>query len=233
MISSQMIEAHIHKREFKDAESLIQRWLKQEPKNNEALYLQGVSDYLQGKVGPAIDALKKVLAVDPRHTDAAICLSVLFNDLGKYEEAKKVFELANQSVAQKREGVASAVDQKFAIKHLELADLYFRYRRYDEAIDEYTRAIVLDPRSYEARIRRAKAHARRGFVSRALGELQKIKSEDPNYLPARIQLGLLYYSQKNLVDAELEWEEVVSLDPNHGEATAYLEMCRKARLHQY
>ena len=38
----------------------------------------------------------------PKHTDAAICLSVLFNDIGKYDEAKKVFEQANQSITIKQ-----------------------------------------------------------------------------------------------------------------------------------
>lgn len=239
MISSNSIQAHIHKRDFSEAESMIKTWLEMDPENPEPIYLRGVSEYLQGKVGPAIESLKKVLAIDPKHTDAAVCLSVLYNDLGKYDEAKNTFQLANQSVAQRKDmsqrpgTLSSTIDQKFSIKHLELADMYFRYRRYDEAIEEYTRAIMLDPRSNEAKIRRAKAYARKGFISRAHQDLLALKNEEPDYIAVRIQLGLLYFSQKNLVDAELEWEEVLQLEPKNVEAKAYLEMCKKTRLHEF
>jgi tetratricopeptide (TPR) repeat protein len=154
---------------------------------------------------------------------------VLLNDLGKYEDAKKIFDQANQSVVHRREGVVSGVDQKFAVKHLELGDLYFRYRRYDESIEEYSKAALLNPNHFETRIRRAKAYARKGFVSRALQDLQSLKHDHPDYLPARIHLGLLHYSQGNLIDAELEWEDVLRRQAEHPEAVAYLTMIRRAR----
>ncbi|RYZ85662.1 MAG: tetratricopeptide repeat protein [Proteobacteria bacterium] len=154
----------------------------------------------------------------------------MLNDLGKYEDAKKVFEQANYSVVHRREGTVSSIDQKFAVKHLELGDLYFRYRRYDEAIEEYSKAALLNPRHLDTRIRRAKAYARKGFVSRAMQDLQALKHENPTYLPAMIQLGLLHYSQNNLIDAELEWEGVMQAQPGHREAASYLEMAKQARL---
>jgi tetratricopeptide (TPR) repeat protein len=179
-----------------------------------------------------VENLKKALAIDPRHTDAAICLSVLFNDIGKYDDAKKVFEQANQSVANRRSGEDLTVDRKFAVKHLELADLYFRYRRYEEAIEEYTKAARLDPTTLDIRIRRAKAYAKKGFLTRSMQELQQLKREHPHYAPARIQLGLLHYSQGNILDAELEWESIVELEPKNREAIAYLQMANRERLKQ-
>lgn len=211
------------------AEELIRARLQEKPEEADAHYLLGVLFYFQGKVGAAVESLRKCMAIDPRHTDAAICLSVLYNDVGKYDEAKKVFEAANQSVARKRIGDDLGVDRKFAVKHLELADLYFRYRRYDEAIEEYGRAAVLDPQTIEIRVRRAKAFAKKGFVTRAIQELEQLKNERPEEIPVRIQLGLLHYSQGNVLDAELEWEAAAKMDPNHREAHAYLEMARQTR----
>lgn len=223
------IQALLMRREFGPAETMIREKLRKEPDNPDAHYLQGVFFYLQGQLGPTVENLKQALAIDPRHTDAAICLSVLYNDIGKYDEAKKVFEQANQSVVHKRIGDDMGIDRKFAVKHLELADLYFRYRRYDEAIEEYGKAAMLDPTALDTRIRRAKAFAKKGFLTRAMQELQQLKNEHPDHVPARIQLGLLHYSQGNLLDAELEWESILELEPAHREATAYLAMAKQSR----
>jgi hypothetical protein len=84
----------------------------------------------------------------------------------------------------------------------------------------------------DVRIRRAKAYAKKGFLTRSMQELQQLKSEHPHFLPARIQLGLLHYSQGNILDAELEWEGVLTLDSQNREAKAYLQMATKTRNQQ-
>jgi tetratricopeptide (TPR) repeat protein len=223
------IQDLLSRRDFKQAEPLIQAKLSEDPDSADAYYLKGVFHYFQGQLGQTIESLRRALSLDPHHTDAAICLSVLYNDIGKYDEAKKVFEQANQSVAHTRGGQDLGIDAKFAVKHLELADLYFRYRRYDESIDEYAKAAVLDPSVLDIRIRLARAYAKKGFVTRALQELQQLKREHAHYIPARIQLGLLHYSQGNLLDAELEWEGILDIEPTHREALGYLEMAKQQR----
>ncbi len=219
----------INQKNFAEAETLIQHKLEVDPQSADAHYFRGIAYYFQGKLGPTVENLKKCLALEPHHTDAAICLSVLLNDIGKYDEAKNVFEQANQSVVHKRTGEDAGIDRKFAVKHLELADLYFRYRRYSEAIEEYSKAVLLDPVSLEIRIRRAKAYAKKGYLTRAMQELQQLKVEFPRFVPARIQLGLLHYSQGNALDAELEWEAILEVAPDHREAKAYLEMAKAQR----
>jgi tetratricopeptide (TPR) repeat protein len=227
--SDRAIQDCLNRKDYARAEKLIREKMTKDPRSADAHYLMGVLAYFQGNVGPTITSLRKALELDPRHTDAAICLSVLLNDLGKYDDAKKVFDQANQSVVHRKEGVVSGVDQKFAVKHLELGDLYFRYRRYDESIEEYSKAALLNPLHFETRIRRAKAYARKGFVSRALQDLQALKHEHPDFVPARIHLGLLHYSQGNLIDAEIEWEDALRIQPGQPEAEAYLGMVRRSR----
>ena len=60
-------------------------------------------------------------------------------------------------------------------------------------------------------------------------ELSQIKNENSHYLPVRIQLGLLHYSQGNILDAELEWESALEINPESREARAYLDMAKNAR----
>jgi tetratricopeptide (TPR) repeat protein len=225
----EQIQEFLSKRQFSKAEALIRDRIQRNPDDADAHYLLGVMYYFQGQIGLTVENLRKALALEPRHTDAAVCLSVLFNDLGKYDEAKKVFEQANQSITQHKSTDSLGADRKFAVKHLEIADLYFRYRRYDEAIEEYGKAARLDPTALEIRIRRAKAYAKKGFLTRSMQELQQLKREYPSFSPARIQLGLLHYSQGNVLDAELEWESVFQLEPKNSEAQAYLDMAKKSR----
>jgi tetratricopeptide (TPR) repeat protein len=225
----QQIQDQISRKEYDLAETALRARLKETPENADAYYLLGVMHYFRGHIKQTVFNLREALKHDPRHTDAAICLSVLFNDIGRYDEAKGVFDQANQSVSVKKNGDDAEVDRKFAVKHLELADLYFRYRRYDEAVEEYSKAASLDPFTLEIRIRLAKSYAKKGFLTRAIQELQQLKVEHPRYTPARLQLGLLHYSQNNVLDAELEWESVMDLDSGNREAPAYLEMAKQAR----
>lgn len=227
--SHQAVQDLFTRRDFKSAEGILKKQIETEPSNAESYYLLGVGYYLQNQIGAALENLRKALSLNPKHTDAAVCLSVLCNDIGKYEDAKTAFEQANQSIALKQATGDREIDRKFSVKHLELADLYFRYRRFDESVEEYSKAARLDPTTLDIRIRRAKAYAKKGFFTRSMQELQQLKTEYPQFTPARIQLGLLHYSQGNILDAELEWEGVIHLDSQNREAITYLSMAQKAR----
>jgi tetratricopeptide (TPR) repeat protein len=226
--TTQEIQKKIQTRQYSDADRLIEESLRVEPDNADFFYLRGLLRSYQGRLVESIEDLKLALQYDPRHTDAAVCLSVILNDIGRYDEAKKIFEQANQSVFLKQIGDDQQIDRRFSVKHFELGDLYFRYRRFDEAVEEYNKAILLDPQTIDIRVKRAKAFAKKGFVTRAIQDLQQLKVERPADPTVRIQLGLLHYSQGNVLDAELEWESVLETDPVNREASAYLDLIKRA-----
>lgn len=225
------VQGLISKKQFPEAEKQLGEKLRLDPNHAEALYLLGVSNYFQGQIGPAIEHLRRALELNPKNTDAAVCLSVALNDIGKYSDAKRAFEQANLTISSKQASDIET-DRKFGVKHLELGDLYYRYRRYDEAIDEYTKSARLDPTSLETRIKRAKTYAKKGLSTRAAQELAELKAEFPTSLAPRMQIGLLLYSQGNVLDAELEWETALNLDPQNREIQAYLAMAKRARVAQ-
>lgn len=227
------IRALLSQRKFEKADPLIHSLIKEDPENAHAYYLKGTSHYFKNEIGKAIESLERSVELDPKHTDSSVCLSVIYNDIGKYEEANSVFEKANQSVIHTHVGADREIDRKFSKKHFELADLYFRYRRYDEAVEEYNKAAMLDPEDFEVRIRRAKVFVKKGFISRAVQDLQELKTEHPRETAIRIQLGLIHYQQKNILDAELEWEGVLDIDPDHSEAKSYLQMAKTSRTAYY
>tara|TARA_R110002049_G_scaffold298451_1_gene488172 strand:+ start:274 stop:1020 length:747 start_codon:yes stop_codon:yes gene_type:complete len=197
----------------------------------ECYFQMGNIFHHQGEIGKAIKAFNKVIELEPSHTDASISLSVLYNDIGHYESAKKVFVQANERV--KAQGASGGVEdthvnKKFAGKHLEIAEMYMSYNRYDEALFEYNKVIALDPTLLNVRVNIAKVYAKKNFMAKAFDELKRLKNEEPNYMEARVALGVLYYGAGQILEAQSEWERVLAKDPQNSEAAMYLNLSRTA-----
>lgn len=218
------------KNDLKTASLLLHEVIEQNPNSTEGFFHLANVFHVRGELGKAIKAFSRVLELDSNHTDAAISLSVIYNDIGKYEEAKAIFEKANSQVKNTQsQGLADPhLNKKFSLKHYEIAEMYASYGRYDEALFEYNKASSLDQDNLEIRIKIAKNYTKKGFTSKAFEELKRLKNEQPGYMPVRIALGLLYYGNGNIIEAQSEWQNVLSREPNHPEATMYVNLSRGA-----
>jgi tetratricopeptide (TPR) repeat protein len=218
------------KNDLKTASLFLNEVIEQNPNATEAYFYLANIFHVRGELGKAIKGFQRVLELDPHHTDAAISLSVIYNDIGKYEEAKAIFEKANNQVKNsQQQGVTDPhLNKKFSLKHYEIAEMYASYGRCDEALFEYNKAATLDPDNLEIRIKMAKTYTKKGFTSKAFEELKRLKNEHPGYMPARIAMGLLYYGNGNIIEAQAEWQNVLSREPNHQEAIMYLNLSRTA-----
>jgi len=216
---------------YKEAKILLNDIIDGNGKSSEAFYYLGNIFHIDGEIGKAIKAFNKVLELDPCHTDASISLSILYNDIGKYEEGKKIFDQTNERIKSRKtkENVEDRhINKKFAEKHYELAEMYMSYNRYDEALYEYNKVNALNPEHLEARIKVAKVYSKKGFVSKALDELRKLKNENPGFTPARIALGILFYGNGKVLEAQNEWRNVLVKDPYNSEAKMYLNLSETA-----
>jgi tetratricopeptide (TPR) repeat protein len=221
----------MERREFASAQLILSEIIESNDKNIEAFFCLANIFHLKGELSKAIKAFKKVLELDPSHTDAAIGLSVLYNDIGRYEEARVLFEKTDERVRQghvDRSFKDQHINKKFALKHSEIADMYMSYNRYEEALFEYSKAVMLDPSALDTRIKLAKAYSKKGFVSKAFDELRKLKNEYPHHIPARVALGVCYYTNGNIVEAQTEWQQILSKEPTNQEAAMYLNLSRSA-----
>ena len=218
------------KNDLKTASLLLHEVIEQNPNSTEGFFHLANVFHVRGELGKAIKAFGRVLELDPNHTDAAISLSVIYNDIGKYEEAKAIFEKANSQVKNTQShGISDPhLNRKFSLKHYEIAEMYASYARYEEALFEYNKAATLDPDNLEIRIKIAKTYTKKGYTSKAFEELKRLKNEHPGYMPARIALGLLYYGNGNIIEAQAEWQNVLSREPNHPEARMYVNLSRGA-----
>jgi tetratricopeptide (TPR) repeat protein len=194
----------------------------------ELQYLLGTIFHRENKFAEAVDRFKRALQIDPRFTDAAISLSIIYNDTGHYQEGKQVFEQAEKAAFQKSTSPTPSIvlAREISNKHLELGNLYRKLQRFDEAANEFLKAARVDSENFDARILLAKTHGQRGQMKLAQSELEKLVREHPDHVPARIHLALLYFAVGNTVDAQIELHEAQLKDPGNEQVKMYLQMTR-------
>ncbi len=215
---------------FSEAEKDLFLSLKVNTQGHEAFFLLGNLYHDEGKFDRAVAAYKKALLLKPNYTDAALSLSILYNDLGRYEEGRLIFNRSKKQVSFEAEVHDPYLNEQLSQKHLELGGLYEKYHRFIEAEHEYRKALDLTPNEPQIILRLARLFEKQNKGSVAVKLLQDLLNKDSKFTPALIRLGLIYYMQGQMIDAVGEWEKALDIEPNHPEALMYLEMAGKAEI---
>lgn len=190
----------------------------------DAFYLLGYVYSKRGKFKKAILAFQKTLNLDAFHTEAAIALSSLYNDVGKYKEGASIFFKAKKRLEKTQPGHDPRINRALAEKHFEIGRQYMQFERYLEAHHEFAKALNLEPENIAAAIQMAKCLSRTGDKEGAIILLKKSLESQPKNTDAKVQLGILYHSLQRLSDAHREWQEALSVDPENRPAQMYLSM---------
>lgn len=213
---------------YKVAEPIFQQLILQNTRNPEIYQMLATIYYDKGMFNKAIRTFKRALEIDPHYTDASVGLSIILNDLGRYEEGKEVFEQAQGLLNKKKSQSDPFLDEKIAGKHEELADLYDQSSRHQEALEQLFKAQKLSARKPEITLRIADCFEKLGDHERSLKELRHLIREYPQFNTARLRLGLLFYNSGNLIEATEQWENILLRDPQHSEALRYLKLAQAA-----
>jgi tetratricopeptide (TPR) repeat protein len=215
---------------YAEAEALLQQPTLQNSNNPEVFQMQATIFYNRGQFNKAIKTFKKALTIDPTYTDAAVGLSIILNDLGKYEEAKKVFEDAQTLIDRKKSSQVSQsnsnVDEKFAAKHLELANMYMQYKRFDGALEQFKLAYTMSQKKLEISLQMADCYVEAGQSNQAIQMLRASLQANNKLIAPRLKLGLILYNSHMIAEAVDQWENILRLDPRNEEATRYLKMAQ-------
>jgi tetratricopeptide (TPR) repeat protein len=213
---------------YRVAEQLLNQLVVKDSRSPEIFQMLATIYYDQGKFNKAIQTFRRALEIDPAYTDASVGLSIILNDLGRYEEGKKVFQDAQAALNRKSLPQQSYLNEKLASKHDELGELYFQHKQYPAALEQYSRALELSSRHPELRMKMVECRIKLEETANAIRELERLVQEYPSFSPARLKLGLLYYQAKNVVAAIEQWETILLKDPQHPVATRYLQMAQEA-----
>lgn len=184
---------------------------------------------MKGEHEKAVDYLKKALDINPNYTEAAINLAFVLSELGKYEESLAIREKIKKNVVTPKDKKAADpyVLGKIANLHGDIAERYIELGWLEEAIQELKKAVHLRPAFVDLRTKLAILEREQGRIDEAIEHLTQCLLENPNYLPAYVQLGLSYYTMGEYELAKKQWENVLEKDPDNTIAKTYMNMLNK------
>ncbi len=206
-----------------------ERYLRQVVQANcryaDVLNMLGVINHIEGKFEAAIGAFKEALKINPRYTEAVLNLAVLYNDLGRYQDAKKLYTNLHKKEKETTDDIEPVLKGKLSNMHAEIGDVYRSIGLFKFAVAEYKKALDLNPSYVDIRTKMGVALREAGALEASLKELRIVVKEDARYIMARIQLGITFYSLKKIADAKKEWDAVLKQDPDNESAKMYLRLC--------
>ncbi len=188
----------------------------------------GIIYHSQGKFQLAVDCFSYALKINPHYTEVQLNLAVTYNDLGQYHKAQEIYRSAKEYRGLETPDSDKLPDPfvrgKLANMHAELAETYCGIGLFDEALEEYDKALRLRPEFPDIRTKRAQVLYDQGKKEKALAELEDVKRYTPKYIPARINLGVAYYSMGRVDEAVKEWKLVLAEQPDNQKAIMYLRL---------
>ena len=186
----------------------------------------GVISQLEGNIVKAKLYLEKALAINPKYVEAALNLAIVYSDMGEYEKARNAYEKAKVGSRVKsgdRRIKDNFVKAKLANLHAQIADIYAGLGLYEDAIQEYQKALKLQPTFADIRNKLGMVFKEVGRFDEAVKELEKAVEINPDYLDAMINLGLVYYAKGEKEEAKKMWLHVIKKDPTNQLAKLYYE----------
>jgi tetratricopeptide (TPR) repeat protein len=184
----------------------------------------GVIYHQKGRVKDAQKMLEEALRLNPGYTEAALNLAVTYNELGRYQEAKDVYQRMMATRKSAPADLDPYVRGKIANMHAEVGNAYDQAGLFEEAAREYERALDLCPSYLDIRTRLGSSYRAAGNLKAAERELKTVMGENPSLKGPRLQLGMTYYSAGQHGEARVEWERVLAMDPDNKVARLYLRL---------
>lgn len=216
------------KKKYSEAKPVLQEVIKRNPRYADVLNKLGVIHHLQGELEEAAFCFERSITINPSYSEAILNLTITYNEMGKTDRA---YDLVQRMNARNKPDADSGLDPfvsgKLANEHYKLGNIYMDLARYDDAIDQYRRALTLKPGLADIQTKLGMCLRELGHTDDAITELSRAKADNPYYGPARIQLGLTYYMQGSTGIAYEEWEEALRLLPKLKEAESFINMLRQ------
>lgn len=217
--------AHFGRREYDQADYLLREVLASLERYPDVHHMLGVIAHGRGELAVAESHFERAVALNPSYTEAELNLMVTYNDLGKYEAARQIYQRMRT-----RERGRGAIDPfargRLANQHADLAGAYADLGLIVEAIRELEKAVELCPGFADLRCRLATYYRDAGDMERARDQLIAAREVNPRYAPARVSLAVIALSTGDTAGAIGELEEALALDPENRAAATYLRLAK-------
>jgi tetratricopeptide (TPR) repeat protein len=221
---------HYQKREYEKAEQMLRLVLDEDDRFADVHDMLGVIAHSRGNFIQAERHFERALQLNPNYTEAALNLAVTYNDRGKYEKAKEIYaRIKGKPTTSSAQALDPFARGKLANMHADLAQAYADAGLNAEAIVELEKAVGLCPHFADLQTKLGALLRETNQLDRARRAYQAAIDARPNYVPARIQLGVTLLSLGDTAGAEEQWQKVLELEPDNSRAKMYLRMLEGAR----
>lgn len=231
--------------DYQGAIALARQRLKVLPRDASARLVMARAEAALGHFETAYQGFGRVLALQPRNTDALYYVAILGGVLaqGEYD---RLFALAPESSrahqllgdlhqAQERPADAEA-EYKAALERapsslpvlIALGDLTRHQSRFEDALAYYGRAAQIAPRNYDVLYGEGVCRSYRQEYAQAIESFREALALDPASAPARLALGHALLQAGQTTAAVPELEKAASLEPQMLQAHYLLGRAYKA-----
>lgn len=169
-------------------------------------------------------AFKKALSINPNYMEAALNLSVVYNNLGLGKKSKEIYQKLKAYGAKSRGAMDPMLMARLANLHAEIGDLYHSVGEYKLAIAAYEQAVDLCPQFIDIQTKLATAYREIGKTSAALKIFTKNKKAAAKFAPYWIALGVTHYSKNKRAEAKKAWATALKIEPKNSVAKAYANL---------
>ena len=230
--------AYYKKSDFLKAAASFKKALEEDPGDNEATQLLGLSYYLAGRPAEAITPLEKVQTWYPSaNVDASYILGICYIQTKDYASARKAFAkmfgvaadsaasylftarmLLRQDydpVAEEYAKKAAELDPKLPRAHLLLGELYLYKSRLPEAIEQFQRELELNPGDAAVYYKLADAYTRVQKYEEAEKLLQRSIWLDATSTGPYILMGKVLEKKGETALAVRALQRALAMDPNN------------------
>jgi tetratricopeptide (TPR) repeat protein len=175
---------HYTRGEFDKAEHYFKQVLERHVSAADVFNMLGVIYHDRGHFENAQAAFEEALEINPAYT---------YNDLGRYEDAKRVYRAALAQGAKAAGGVTPFVKGKIANLHADVAQAYVDAGMMSEAMHELRKAVLLCPDFADLRLKLANLYRETADYEAAAYELEEAIKVKPLYVVGR---GALFVGRR-------------------------------------
>jgi tetratricopeptide (TPR) repeat protein len=211
---------HHQKGQLKEAQKIYKQILKNDPRNFEALQLNGTLNLQQKKYKTALKFFNLALKINPRVPYVNYNLGNVLHNLERFDDALQSYDRAIQL---KPDYAEAFYNRGVVLEHLQ---------RFDEALQSIDRAIQLKPDYAEPFNNRGNALIGLKRFDEALQSIDRAIQLKPDFAEAFSNLGILLEYLHRFDDALQSYDRAIQLKPNYAEAY-FNQSIIKLRLGKY
>lgn len=231
---------HFQTGNFQEAAAVCRDILGKDPNNAEAIQLLGLTALQTSQYDLAMDLLEKSVNLRPEVPNYHNNLGLVFQRIGRLENARKCFfkaiqlnpdfpeacynlgtifwALGKTEAAVKQYQEALRLNPNYAEVYNNLGNIMRDQNHLDEAQKHFEKACALNPHLAEAHNNLGNILQARGQLQEAVVHYQEAIRLRPNYARAYNNMGLVLQNQNKLDAAIDNYRQALSIDPHLGDA---------------